>query len=165
MGELTDALFSCWRGDPIHGDKVAYTRITVGLVDKVLTKSLPEDTSATPSQPRSSRERTLPRERVTAAADLCPLRKGTATATAAPGNSQAARVTTLAILAARNSLETAEVSRLIRPTTRTRASSAALAAAAGSAKLVAAIQGRHEAKLEGSPFQHFVLFFSNPPGQ
>jgi hypothetical protein len=64
MGELTDALFSCWRGDPIHGDKVAYTRITVGLVDKVLTKSLPEDTSATPSQPRSSRERTLPRERV-----------------------------------------------------------------------------------------------------
>ncbi len=30
MGELTDALFNCWRNDPIHGDKIAYTRIAVG---------------------------------------------------------------------------------------------------------------------------------------
>jgi hypothetical protein len=34
-GELTDALFDCWRSDPIHGDKIADKCIAVGLVDKV----------------------------------------------------------------------------------------------------------------------------------
>ncbi len=33
MGVLTDALFNCWRNDPIHGNKIAYTRIAIGLVD------------------------------------------------------------------------------------------------------------------------------------
>jgi hypothetical protein len=43
MGELTDDLFNCWRNDSVHGDQIAYTCIAVGLVDKVLTKNLPEE--------------------------------------------------------------------------------------------------------------------------
>jgi hypothetical protein len=63
MGELTDALFNCWRNDPIHGDKIAYTRSAVGLVDKVLTKALPEDDlrNSIPSKKRP-RDETPPRE-------------------------------------------------------------------------------------------------------
>jgi hypothetical protein len=63
MGELTDALFNCWRNDPIHGDKIAYTRIAVGLVDKVLTKTLQEDDlrNSIPTKKRP-REETPPRD-------------------------------------------------------------------------------------------------------
>jgi hypothetical protein len=60
MGEL--ALFNCWRNGPIHGDKIACTRIAVGLVDKVLTKALPEDDlrNSIPTKKRP-REETPPR--------------------------------------------------------------------------------------------------------
>jgi hypothetical protein len=65
MGELTDALFNCWRNDPIHGDRIAYTRtrIALGLVDKVLTKALSEDDlrNSIPSKKRP-RDETPPRE-------------------------------------------------------------------------------------------------------
>ena len=63
MGELTDALFNCRRNDPIHGDKIAYTRIAVGLVNKVLTKTLQEDDlrNSIPTKKRP-REETPPRD-------------------------------------------------------------------------------------------------------
>jgi hypothetical protein len=63
MGEFTDALLNCWRNDPIQGDKIAYTRIAVGLVDKVLTKALPEDDlcNSIPTKKRP-REETPPRD-------------------------------------------------------------------------------------------------------
>ncbi len=33
MGELMDSLYSCWSKDPVHGDKIAYHRIAMGLMD------------------------------------------------------------------------------------------------------------------------------------
>jgi hypothetical protein len=33
MGELMDSLFSCWSKDPVHGDKIAYHRMAMGLLD------------------------------------------------------------------------------------------------------------------------------------
>ncbi len=99
------------------------TSIAVGLVDKVLTKALPEDDlrNSIPSKKRPW-EDTPP-----------PPREGyrsSRSVSSAPGNSPAARATTMAIHAARNSLETAEVSRPDRLITHTRATLAALAAAA-----------------------------------
>ncbi len=33
MGELVDSLFECWRSDPVHGDKSAYIKLAMGLMD------------------------------------------------------------------------------------------------------------------------------------
>jgi hypothetical protein len=33
MGELMDALYTSWSKDPVHGDKSAYNRIAVGLLN------------------------------------------------------------------------------------------------------------------------------------
>jgi hypothetical protein len=41
MGELTDALCSCWSKGPVHGDKIAYHRIAMGLMD-ILSRKVPE---------------------------------------------------------------------------------------------------------------------------
>jgi hypothetical protein len=32
MGELMDTLYFCWSKDPVHGDKIAYNRIAMGLL-------------------------------------------------------------------------------------------------------------------------------------
>jgi hypothetical protein len=33
MGDLFDSLFECWRSDPVHGDKSAYIKLAMGLMD------------------------------------------------------------------------------------------------------------------------------------
>jgi hypothetical protein len=33
MGDLVDSLFECWRTDPVHGDKSAYIKLAMGLMD------------------------------------------------------------------------------------------------------------------------------------
>jgi hypothetical protein len=33
MGDLGDCLFECWRSDPVHGDKSAYLKLAVSLLD------------------------------------------------------------------------------------------------------------------------------------
>jgi hypothetical protein len=33
MGDLVDSLFECWRSDPVHGDKSAYIKMAMGLMD------------------------------------------------------------------------------------------------------------------------------------
>jgi hypothetical protein len=33
MGDLMDSLFECWRSDPVHGDKSAYIKVAIGLMD------------------------------------------------------------------------------------------------------------------------------------
>jgi hypothetical protein len=33
MGDLVDSLFECWRSDPVHGDKSAYIKLAMGLMD------------------------------------------------------------------------------------------------------------------------------------
>jgi hypothetical protein len=38
MGELMDSLYSCWSKDPVHGDKIAYHRIAMGLIDTLSRK-------------------------------------------------------------------------------------------------------------------------------
>jgi hypothetical protein len=54
MGELTDALVNCWRGDPVHGDRIAYTRITVGSVDKILSRARGRSSELHPIQEGSA---------------------------------------------------------------------------------------------------------------
>jgi hypothetical protein len=41
MGELMDSLYSCWSSDPVHGDKLAYHRIAMGLMD-ILSRKVSE---------------------------------------------------------------------------------------------------------------------------
>jgi hypothetical protein len=33
IGDLAGCLYTCWRSDPVHGDKSAYMKIAVGLMD------------------------------------------------------------------------------------------------------------------------------------
>jgi hypothetical protein len=32
-GQIMDSMYSSWNSDPVHGEKVAYTRISLGLLD------------------------------------------------------------------------------------------------------------------------------------
>jgi hypothetical protein len=41
MVELMDALYSCWSKDPVHGDKIAYHRIAMGMME-ILSRKVPE---------------------------------------------------------------------------------------------------------------------------
>jgi hypothetical protein len=41
MGELMDALYSCWSTDPVHGDKIAYHRVAMGLLN-ILSRKVSE---------------------------------------------------------------------------------------------------------------------------
>ena len=41
MGELMDSLYSCWSKDPVHGDKTAYHRMAMSLLD-ILSRKVPE---------------------------------------------------------------------------------------------------------------------------
>jgi hypothetical protein len=41
MGELMNSLYSCWSKDPVHGDKIAYHRISMGLMD-ILSRKVSE---------------------------------------------------------------------------------------------------------------------------
>jgi hypothetical protein len=41
MGELMHALYSCWSKDPVHGDKIAYHPIAMGLMD-ILSRKVSE---------------------------------------------------------------------------------------------------------------------------
>ncbi len=58
MRELTNTLFNCWKND-----KIAYTRIAVGMFERFLTKTLPpkEDLRNVIPQPRSASGRKRPR--------------------------------------------------------------------------------------------------------
>jgi hypothetical protein len=38
MGDLFDSLFECWRSDPVHGDKSAYIKLAMGLMDFLESK-------------------------------------------------------------------------------------------------------------------------------
>ncbi len=61
IGDLADCLFTCWRSDPVHGDKRAYMKIAVGILDflrpparnnsgSAQRKRSREDSSPTPSR-------------------------------------------------------------------------------------------------------------------
>jgi hypothetical protein len=41
MGQLVDALYNCWRSDPVHGDKSAYAKIVMGLLDFLADRKPP----------------------------------------------------------------------------------------------------------------------------
>ncbi len=41
MGDLMDALYTSWSMDPVHGDKSAYNRIAVGLLN-ILSRKVPD---------------------------------------------------------------------------------------------------------------------------
>jgi hypothetical protein len=62
IGDLAECLFTCWRSDPVHGDRSAYMKIAVGILDssghRLATPSMtadlpsangPERTPARPS--------------------------------------------------------------------------------------------------------------------
>ncbi len=57
IGDLADCLFTCWRSDPVHGDKSAYMKIAVGLLDFL---SPPPRNNSGNSQRKRSREETSP---------------------------------------------------------------------------------------------------------
>jgi hypothetical protein len=43
MGDLVDCLYNCWRNDSVHGDKSAYMKIAMGLLDFLEPKPNPYD--------------------------------------------------------------------------------------------------------------------------
>jgi hypothetical protein len=43
MGDLVDCLYECWRSDPVHGDKSAYLKLAMGLLDFLEPKLDPND--------------------------------------------------------------------------------------------------------------------------
>ena len=55
MGDLIDSLFECWRSDPVHGDKNAYIKLAMGLMDflepKPDSRSRKQLRTATPPPP------------------------------------------------------------------------------------------------------------------
>ncbi len=57
IGDLADCLFTCWRSDPVHGDKSAYMKIAVGILDFL---SPPPRNSSGPAQRKRSREDSSP---------------------------------------------------------------------------------------------------------
>ena len=58
MGDLVDSLFECWRSDPVHGDKSAYIKLAMGLMDflepKPDSRSRKRLRTATPPPPPGS---------------------------------------------------------------------------------------------------------------
>jgi hypothetical protein len=42
MGQLVDTLYDCWRSDPVHGDKSAYAKIALGLLDFLADRKPPK---------------------------------------------------------------------------------------------------------------------------
>jgi hypothetical protein len=57
IGDLADCLFTCWRSDPVHGDKSAYMKIAVGILDFL---SPPPCNNSGPAQRKRSREDSSP---------------------------------------------------------------------------------------------------------
>jgi hypothetical protein len=57
IGDLADCLFTCWRSDPVHGDKSAYMKIAVGILEFL---SPPPRNSSGPAQRKRSREDSSP---------------------------------------------------------------------------------------------------------
>ncbi len=43
MGDLVDCLYNCWRSDSVHGDKSAYMKNAMGLLDFLEPKPNPYD--------------------------------------------------------------------------------------------------------------------------
>ena len=42
MGDLVDCLYECWRNDSVHGDKSAYLKLAMALLDFLEPKDGPE---------------------------------------------------------------------------------------------------------------------------
>jgi hypothetical protein len=42
MGDLLDCLYECWRSDPVHGDKSAYLKLAMVLLDFLESKTDPK---------------------------------------------------------------------------------------------------------------------------
>jgi hypothetical protein len=76
-GQLMDSMYSSWNQDPVHGEKVAYTRIGLGILD-LIKKDTPreqrdslcprkrgreDDPSPSRSRPEEDRSRGFARER------------------------------------------------------------------------------------------------------
>ncbi len=57
IGDLADCLFTCWRSDPVHGDKSAYMKIAVGILDFL---SPPPRNNSGPAQRKRSRKESSP---------------------------------------------------------------------------------------------------------
>ncbi len=60
IGNLTDCLFTCWRSDPVHGDRSAYMKIAVGIMDFLSPPPRNSDNASGPAQQKQSREDTSP---------------------------------------------------------------------------------------------------------
>jgi hypothetical protein len=43
MGDLVDCLYNCWRNDSVHGDKSAYLKLAMALLDFLEPKMDPND--------------------------------------------------------------------------------------------------------------------------
>ncbi len=53
MGDLVDCLYNCWRSDSVHGDKSAYLKLAMALLD--FDPRLPGRKRRRPSSPGSDR--------------------------------------------------------------------------------------------------------------
>ncbi len=43
MGDLVDCLYECWRSDSVHGDKSAYLKLAMALMDFMEPNMDPND--------------------------------------------------------------------------------------------------------------------------
>ncbi len=50
-GQLMDCMYSSWNTDPVHGEKVAYTRIGLGLLD-IVRKDPPREEASNSNRKR-----------------------------------------------------------------------------------------------------------------
>jgi hypothetical protein len=60
MGELMDVFFSYWSKDPVHGDKVAYTRIAMRIINILSRKITEGDLRNSLNSKKRGRENTPP---------------------------------------------------------------------------------------------------------
>jgi hypothetical protein len=60
IGDLADCLFMCWRSDPVHGDRSAYMKIAVGILDFLNPPPRNTGNDSGPAQRKRSREDSSP---------------------------------------------------------------------------------------------------------
>ncbi len=60
IGDLADCLFTCWRSDPVHGNRSAYMKIAVGILDFLSPPPRNTGKDSGPVQRKRSRDDSSP---------------------------------------------------------------------------------------------------------
>ncbi len=60
IGDLADCLFTCWRSDTVHGDRSAYMKIAVGILDFLSPPPRNTANDSGPAQQKRSRDDSSP---------------------------------------------------------------------------------------------------------